>query len=158
MNRRTFFKITAGLAALASGIKAFALGQPTPKTPLDRVCVRRLVLEIQKHIQSLGNRYVFEVNDQETRECFRKAIETHLEDIKNRRGVYDYQVVCDESNNPPSNIDQGRLDGLVAIQPVKTVEWIVIDFSVIPTIKEDDFKLEGWDYVHDPLPGYEIKG
>lgn len=133
MNRRTFFKITAGLTALFSGVKAFALGEPKPTTSLDRVCVRRLIIEIQKYLNSMSSRYIFRGNDEEVRESFRREIERYLEDIKSRRGVYDYQIVCDESNNPPSNVEEGRLDGMVAIRPTKTVEWIVLDFSVIPT-------------------------
>lgn len=133
MNRRTFFKITAGLTALFSGVKSFALGQPKPPTPLDRVCVRRLVLEIRKYISSMSKRYIFRGDDEEVRKSFYREIEKYLENIKNRRGVYNYQIVCDESNNPPINLQEGRIDGMVAVQPSKTAEYIVLNFSVIPT-------------------------
>lgn len=164
MNRRTFFKITAVLTALCSGVKVFAL---QPKTNLDKVNVRRLVLEIKKYINSIPIRYIFRGNDEEVRESCRREIERYLEDIKSRKGVYNYQVVCNESNNPPINLEEGRLNGTVVIQPTKTVEWIVLYFSVIPTTLKrntdyyerypEEYNLTGFDYVYDPLPGYEIK-
>lgn len=157
MNRRTFFKITAGLTALCSGVKSFALGTPKPKTALDRVCVRRLLLEIQKYIKSISQHYVFQTNTEETRKSLCDVMNSYLTDLKNRRAFYDYNFVCDETNNPPINLEEGRLDGMVVIHPTKTAEWIVLDFSIVPTIIEDDFRLEGWDYIKDPLPGYEIK-
>jgi hypothetical protein len=157
MNRRAFFKTTAGLAALLSGIQAFAMGEKTKAlTSLDRVCIRRMILEIKKRLTQIAGDYVFETNDQETRDIFCNEVNGYLEIIKQRRGIYNYRLICDDTTNPPSTVDQNRLDGQLWIQLTPTIEYVVIDFSICPT-KREDYRLEGWDYVKDPLPGYEIK-
>ena len=131
MNRRTFFKMTAGLTALFSGVKAFATGTPT-LTPLDKIGVRRLIVEIRRMISHTGNSYMFGVNNQESRELFCKRVNEYLEGIKQRKGMDDYQLVCDETTNPPNVIAQGRLDGMLFIKPRKSVEIVMVDFSIVP--------------------------
>ena len=156
MNRRTFFRITAGLTALFSGIKAFATETPT-LTSLDRVDVRRLMSEIKKYMEKCTGGYVFEPNDQKTREYFNTEVNDYLEQLRDRHAIQSYGIFNDETTNTPEMVDKHIMSGYVMIKPTGSPEFVVFDFQVLSPNVQDDFQLEGWDYVNDPLPGYEIK-
>jgi len=103
--------------------------QLTP-TALDRINVARLVAFIRARLVVIGKQYLFEPNDQITRTEIGNSITSLLLDIVAKRGIYDYLVVCDNSNNTPTTIDQNQLWVDIAIEPVKAVEFIYIPLRI----------------------------
>ena len=93
---------------------------------LDRINVARLVIYLRRQFAQLAKPYVFEPNDKITRDEIKQAAESLLLELVGQRALYDYLVVCDESNNTPSRIDRNELYLDVAIEPVKAVEFIYI--------------------------------
>jgi hypothetical protein len=93
---------------------------------LDRINVARLVIYLRRQFAQLAKPYVFEPNDKITRDEIKGAAESLLLELVGQRALYDYLVVCDESNNTPSRIDRNELYLDVAIEPVKAVEFIYI--------------------------------
>ena len=97
---------------------------------LDRINVARLVAFIRARLEQIANSFVFEPNDQVTRNEITNAITGLMIDLQNKRGIYDYLVVCDLSNNTPSRIDRNELYVDIAIEPVKAVEFIYIPVRI----------------------------
>ena len=93
---------------------------------LDRINVARLVIYLRRQLSILAKPYIFEPNDKITRDEIKGAVESLLLELVGQRALYDYLVVCDESNNTPSRIDRNELYVDVAIEPVKAVEFIYI--------------------------------
>ena len=103
------------------------------QSALDRVNVARLVAYIRRQLTLAARPFVFEPNDALTRQQITSVIQTLLVDLVAKRGVYDYLVVCDESNNTPARIDRNELWVDVAIEPVKAAEFIYIPVRVLNT-------------------------
>jgi hypothetical protein len=99
-------------------------------TALDRINVARLVAFIRGRLEIIGNQYLFEPNDTITRAAITNQITSLMIDIVNKRGLYDYLVVCDLTNNTPSTIDRNELYVDIAIEPVKAVEFIYIPLRI----------------------------
>lgn len=99
--------------------------QGTPSA-LDRINVARLVAFIRGRLEEIGKTFVFEPNDQITRNEITNAIDGLMIDLVAKRGIYDYLIVCDLSNNTPARIDRNELWVDIAIEPVKAVEFIYI--------------------------------
>jgi len=97
---------------------------------LDRINVARLVCFIRARLESIGKSFVFEPNDQITRDEISNAISNLMNDLVAKRGIYDYLVVCDDTNNTPSRIDRNELWVDIAIEPVKAVEFIYIPVRI----------------------------
>lgn len=97
---------------------------------LDRINVARLVAFIRARLEQIANSFVFEPNDQITRNEITNAITGLMIDLQNKRGIYDYLVVCDLSNNTPARIDRNELYVDIAIEPVKAVEFIYIPVRI----------------------------
>jgi hypothetical protein len=97
---------------------------------LDRINVARLVAFIRGRLNEIGKTFVFEPNDQITRNEISNAINGLMIDLVAKRGIYDYLVVCDESNNTPARIDRNELYVDIAIEPVKAVEFIYIPVRI----------------------------
>jgi len=93
---------------------------------LDRINVARLVIFLRRQFAQLAKPYVFEPNDKITRDEIKGAANSLLLELVGQRALYDYLVVCDESNNTPARIDRSELYLDVAIEPVKAVEFIYI--------------------------------
>jgi phage tail sheath protein FI len=93
---------------------------------LDRINVARLVAYIRNRLQDIGKSFLFEPNDQITRNQISSAINSLMIDLLNKRGIYDYLVICDLTNNTPARIDRNELWVDIAIEPVKAVEFIYI--------------------------------
>jgi phage tail sheath protein FI len=113
-----------------------AYGQKTLQkkaSALDRVNVRRLLIELKSYIGQVANGLVFEQNTAATRNRFLRQVNPYLESIQQRQGVYAYKVVMDESNNTADVIDRNQLLGQIFIQPTRTAEFIILDFNVTPT-------------------------
>jgi hypothetical protein len=99
-------------------------------TALDRINVARLVAFIRGRLQEIGNTFLFEPNDQITRNEMQNTINSLMIDLVNKRGIYDYLVVCDLTNNTPARIDANELWVDIAIEPVKAVEFIYIPLRI----------------------------
>jgi hypothetical protein len=99
-------------------------------TALDRINVARLVAFIRGRLEIIGNQYLFEPNDTITRSAITNQITALMIDLVNKRGLYDYLVVCDLTNNTPATIDANELYVDIAIEPVKAVEFIYIPMRI----------------------------
>jgi hypothetical protein len=117
-----------------TGISVF--GQKTLQTKasaLDRVNVRRLLIELKKFIGDQAKNLVFEQNTIATRNRFLATVNPYLESVVQRQGLYAYRVVMDDTNNTADVVDRNQLVGQIYIQPTKTIEFVVLDFIVEPT-------------------------
>ena len=99
-------------------------------TALDRINVARLVAFIRGRLQEIGKSFLFEPNDQITRNEISNAVNSLMIDLVNKRGLYDYLVICDLTNNTPARIDRNELYVDIAIEPVKAVEFIYIPMRI----------------------------
>jgi len=97
---------------------------------LDRINVARLVAFLRGRLEEIGKTFVFEPNDQITRNEITNAIDGLMIDLVAKRGIYDYLVVCDDSNNTPARIDRNELYVDIAIEPVKAIEFIYIPLRI----------------------------
>jgi hypothetical protein len=100
---------------------------------LDRVNVRRLMIEMKNYIRQIADTVVFEQNTIATRNSFVARVTPFLEGIQQKQGLYAYKIIMDESNNGPAVIDQNQLVGQIYIQPTRTAEFISLDFILLPT-------------------------
>ena len=117
-----------------SGVVVF--GQKTLQkraTALDRINVRRLLIELKSYITQIADTLVFEQNSTATRNSFLSQTNPYLESVQQRQGLYAFKVVMDESNNGPDVVDRNELVGQIFLQPTKTAEFILLDFNVTPT-------------------------
>jgi len=117
-----------------SGIAVF--GQKTLQTKasaLDRVNVRRLLIALKKFIGDQARTLVFEQNTLTTRNKFLSAVNPYLQSVVQRQGLYAFRVIMDDTNNTADSIDRNQLNGQILIQPTKTVEFVVLDFTIAPT-------------------------
>jgi hypothetical protein len=113
-----------------------AYGQKTLQkkaSALDRINVRRLLIELKSYIGQIANGLVFEQNTAATRNRFLRQVNPYLDSIQQRQGLYAYKVVMDDSNNTAEVIDRNQLLGQIFIQPTRTAEFIILDFNVTPT-------------------------
>ena len=113
-----------------SGILNYGNKTTFTGSSLDRINVARLVAFIRGRLETIGKNFVFEPNDTTTRDEIKNAIESLMIDLVAKRGIYDYLVVCDESNNTPTRIDANELYVDVAIEPVKAIEFIYIPVRI----------------------------
>jgi phage tail sheath protein FI len=102
-------------------------------TALDRVNVRRLLIELKRTIGNVAEGLLFEQNTAATRNRFLNQVSPYLESIQQRQGLYAYRVVMDETNNTADVIDRNQMVGQIFIQPTRTAEYIILDFNVTPT-------------------------
>jgi len=100
---------------------------------LDRVNVRRLLITVKKFIASATRFLVFEQNTASTRNRFLQIVNPYLQDIVAQSGLSAFRVIMDETNNTPDVIDQNFLIGQLFLQPTRTAEFIVLDFTIQPT-------------------------
>jgi phage tail sheath protein FI len=103
------------------------------QSALDRVNVRRLMIELKGYIRQIADTIVFEQNTITTRNVFLSKVTPYLENIQQKQGLYAFKVVMDDSNNGPAVIDQNQLVGQIYIQPTRTAEFISLDFILMPT-------------------------
>ena len=115
--------------ATLTGVGVLAYGQRTrarTTSSLDRINVARLVCYLRKQLDVLARPFLFEPNDSQTRREIKLAAESLMLELVGQRALYDYVVVCDETNNTPARIDRSELYVDIAIEPVKAVEYIYI--------------------------------
>jgi phage tail sheath protein FI len=115
------------------GVGLVAYGQKTraaQTSAMDRVNVARLVAYLRLVLDKVARPYIFEPNDYITRRQVQAAFESVLNDVVAKRGIYDYLVVCDETNNTPDRIDRYELYVDIAIKPVKAIEFVYIPVRI----------------------------
>ena len=100
---------------------------------LDRVNVRRLLIKVKKFIASSSRFLVFEQNNTATRTRFLNIVNPYLEQVQSNSGLNAFKVVMDDTNNTPDVVDRNQLYGQLFLQPTKTAEFIVLDFTIMPT-------------------------
>jgi hypothetical protein len=103
---------------------------------MDRVNVSRLVKYVKRQLRRNTLTFVFEPNDQLTRDNLKATVDAFLGDLVVKRGLYDYATVCDESNNTPDRIDRNEMYIDVALKPVKAAEFIYIPIRIVTTATE----------------------
>lgn len=99
----------------------------------DRINVRRLFIVMEKAIATAAKYQLFEFNDAVTRSVFRSMTEPFLRDVQGRRGIYDFRVVCDESNNTGEVIDRNEFVGDIYVKPAKSINFIRLNFIAART-------------------------
>lgn len=100
---------------------------------MDRVNVSRLIKYIKRQLRRNTLSFVFEQNDQITRDNLKAVVDNFLLDVMSKRGLYDYATVCNESNNTPDRIDRNEMYIDVALKPVKAAEFIYIPIRILST-------------------------
>jgi hypothetical protein len=134
--RDTLYENKVNPIAAFPGQGIVAFGQKTLQdrpSALDRINVRRLLINLKKFVASTSRFLVFEQNTSTTRNRFINTVNPYLESVQQRQGLFAFRVVMDESNNTPDVIDRNILAGQLFLQPAKTAEFIVIDFNILPT-------------------------
>ena len=135
-DRDTLYEGRVNPIASFPGQGVVVFGQKTLQakpSALDRINVRRLLIRLKKFIASSSRFLVFEQNDSSTRARFLNIVNPFLESVQANSGLSAFKVVMDDSNNTPDVIDRNQLVGQIFIQPTRTAEFIVLDFSVLPT-------------------------
>jgi hypothetical protein len=127
--RDTLYSVSVNPITFINGAGLVNYGQKTRArnaSSLDRINVARLVIYMRSQLNKLAKPYIFEPNDKITRDEIKQAAESLCLELVGSRALYDYLVVCDESNNTASRIDKNELYLDIAIEPVKAVEFIFI--------------------------------
>jgi hypothetical protein len=131
--RDTLYDLKVNPLTFFNGVGLVNYGQKTRArnaSALDRINVSRLTVYLRSQLNKLARPYVFEPNDKITRDEIKQAVESLLLELVGLRALYDFAVVCDETNNTPARIDRNELYVDIAIEPVKAVEFIYIPLRV----------------------------
>jgi hypothetical protein len=99
----------------------------------DRINVRRLFLTVEKALEQVAQVQLFEFNDQITRSNFVNVVEPYLRDVQAKRGLYDFVVICDESNNTPDIIDNNEFRADIFLKPTKAINYVTLTFVATRT-------------------------
>jgi hypothetical protein len=114
-----------------AGIVNFGnLTKTTASSALDRINVSRLAVYLRSQLDAIAKPFIFEPNDELTRNEIKQAVESFLLELVGQRALYDFLVVCDDTNNTPTRIDRNELYVDIAIEPVKSVEFIYIPLRI----------------------------
>ena len=135
-NRDTLYTNKVNPIATFPGTGVVVYGQKTLQTrasALDRVNVRRLLIQLKSYISQVAQNLVFEQNTIATRNNFLAQVNPYLESVQQRQGLYAFKVIMDDTNNTADVIDRNQLIGQIYIQPTKTAEFIYLDFNILPT-------------------------
>jgi hypothetical protein len=135
-NRDTLYQANVNPIATFPNVGVTVFGQKTlqkKKSALDRVNVRRLLIELKNYISQVADTFVFEQNNQNTRDELSAIINPYLSVVQQQQGLTSFQVIINETNNPPSVVDNNQMVGQIYLQPTRTAEFIILDFNVLPT-------------------------
>lgn len=133
-HRDDLYKIGVNSVVSFPGEGTVLFGDKTLQTKpsaFDRINVRRLFIVLEKSIATAAKYTLFEFNDQFTRAQFVSLVEPYLRDVQGRRGIYDYRVVCDESNNTGEVIDRNEFVGDIYIKPARSINFILLNFVAV---------------------------
>ena len=135
-NRDDLYESNQNPIATFPGQGVTVFGQKTLQkkaSALDRVNVRRLLINIKKFVAQSSRNLVFEQKTTDLRNQFLNTVNPYLDQVQANSGLNAYRVVMDDSNNTPETIDRNMLVGQIFLQPSRTAEFIVLDFIVQPT-------------------------
>ena len=135
-DRDTLYEGRVNPIASFPGQGVVVFGQKTLQkkaSALDRVNVRRLLINLKKFVANSSRTLVFEQNTTDLRNQFLNVVNPYLEQVQSNSGLSAFRVVMDDSNNTPDVVDRNQLVGQIFIQPTRTAEFIVLDFVVQPT-------------------------
>jgi hypothetical protein len=135
-NRDTLYESNVNSIATFPNTGVTVFGQKTlqkKRSALDRINVRRLLIELKNYISQVADTLVFEQNTVTTRNNFLSQVNPYLASVQQRQGLIAFRVVMDETNNTPTTIDNNQLIGQIYLQPTKTIEFIILDFNILPT-------------------------
>jgi len=118
-----------GQGTVLFGDKTFT----TKPSAFDRINVRRLFIVLEKTIAQASKYSLFEFNDEFTRSQFVALVTPFLRDIQGRRGIYDFRVVCDTTNNTPQVIDSNQFVGDIYVKPARSINFIQLNFVAVRT-------------------------
>jgi phage tail sheath protein FI len=99
----------------------------------DRINVRRLFIVLEKAIARAARASLFEFNDEFTRSSFVNLVEPFLREVQGRRGIFDFRVVCDATNNTPEVIDRNEFVGDIYVKPTRSINFIQLNFVAVRT-------------------------
>jgi phage tail sheath protein FI len=99
----------------------------------DRINVRRLFLTVEKALERVAQAQLFEFNDQITRANFVNVVEPYLRDVQAKRGLFDFRVICDESNNTPEVVDNNEFRADIFLKPTKSINYVTLTFVATRT-------------------------
>jgi hypothetical protein len=105
----------------------------TKNSAFNRVNVRTLFLDLERYVYNVARTFKYTVNNQYTREQFVQTIKPKFEDYVLRHGLYDYRIVCNDTNNTPETIDRNELRCAIYLKPARLVEFIMLDFIAAKT-------------------------
>jgi len=131
--RDTLYGLKINPITFFNGVGLVNYGQKTRArnaSALDRINVARLVVYLRSQLNKLARPYIFEPNDKITRDEVKQAVESLLLELVGLRALYDFAVVCDETNNTPARVDRNELYVDIAIEPIKAIEFIYIPLRV----------------------------
>ena len=135
-NRDALYDSNVNPIATFPGQGVTVFGQKTTQkkaSALDRVNVRRLLINIKSFVARSSRTLVFEQNTTDLRDQFLNTVNPYLEQVQSNAGLQAFEVVMDDTNNTPDTIDRNMLMGLIRLQPTKTAEFIVLDFTIEPS-------------------------
>ena len=99
----------------------------------DRINVRRLFLTVEQALEGAAETQLFELNDSNTRANFVNIVEPYLRDVQAKRGLFDFLVVCDETNNTPDVIDNNEFRADIFLKPTKSINFVTLTFVATRT-------------------------
>lgn len=135
-NRDDLYKIGVNPVVSFPGEGTILYGDKTllaKPSAFDRINVRRLFIVLEKAIARAAKFSLFEFNDEFTRAQFVSLVEPFLRDVQGRRGIFDFRVVCDETNNTPEIIDRNEFVGDIYIKPARSINFIQLNFVAVRT-------------------------
>ena len=103
------------------------------QSAFDRINVRKLFIEIERALESAANAQLFEINDATTRSAFTSVAEPYLRGVQSNRGIVDFRVICDETNNTPDIVDNNEFRANIFIKPTKSINYITLTFVATRT-------------------------
>ena len=136
IQRDELYKVGINPVASFPGQGTVLFGDKTAQTKpsaFDRINVRRLFIVLEKAIATAAKFQLFELNDEFTRATFRNAVEPFLRDVQGRRGITDFMVVCDDTNNTGEVIDTNRFVADIYIKPARSINFITLNFIATRT-------------------------
>lgn len=132
--RDTLYKVGVNPVVSFPGEGTVLYGDKTLQgrpSAFDRINVRRLFIVLEKAISNASRSSLFEFNDEFTRSQFVSLVEPFLRDVQGRRGIYDFRVVCDETNNTSAVLDRNEFIGDIYIKPARSVNYIQLNFVAV---------------------------
>lgn len=135
-DRDTLYKLGVNSVVTFPGEGTILYGDKTllnRPSAFDRINVRRLFIVLEKTIAKAARSSLFEFNDEFTRAAFVNLVEPYLREIQGRRGIYDFRVVCDTTNNTPEVIDRNEFVGDIYIKPARSINFIQLNFVAVRT-------------------------